>query len=427
MRIGKRSVEGLLDHGRDYTVWDDELSGFGVRVRPGGAKSYIAVFRPGGGRAATLRKLTLAPVGTVTPEEARTLARKAIAAAREGHDASRERMDARRAATLAELIDRFLSEHVERRVKPATASSYRHVLKMHVEPTLGATRAAKVTPAEVAKLHRSLAGKPAMGNRALAVLSSLYGWASRPENGHVPRGMNPVHGLDRNAERRRDRYLTDAELARLASALDEGETMGLPWAPSDKPRSKHTPKTHRTPLGEHAAAAIRLLLFTGARLREILHLRWEHADLERGLLRLPDSKTGAKTIVLNVPALAILNGLTRAGEYVIAGNDPTKPRADLHKPWDAVRRYANLKDVRLHDLRHTFASVGAGEGLGLPIVGKLLGHSQPATTDRYAHVDASPARRAANAIGERIAAAMAGRADGRNLAIAEDQFNARGK
>jgi integrase len=151
------------------------------------------------------------------------------------------------------------------------------------------------------------------------------------------------------------------------------------------------------------------LLFTGCRLREILHPRWEHVDLERGLIFLPDSKSGRKTVILNAPAMAILEGLERIGPYVVPGDDPQSQRADLKRPWKAVVRRAGLQGVRLHDLRHTYASFGAGGGLGLPIIGKLLGHTQASTTQRYAHLDADPLRLASNAIGGRIAAALEAR------------------
>jgi integrase len=148
------------------------------------------------------------------------------------------------------------------------------------------------------------------------------------------------------------------------------------------------------------------LIFTGARLREILHLKWDQIDFERGLLLLPTSKTGKKTILLNAPALAILNNLPRAGEYVIAGTSLDKPRADIKKPWKAVSKRAGLTGVRIHDLRHTHASVGAGAGLGLPIIGKLLGHTQAVTTQRYAHLDNDPLRKASERIASYLASAM---------------------
>jgi len=149
-------------------------------------------------------------------------------------------------------------------------------------------------------------------------------------------------------------------------------------------------------------------LFTGCRLREILDLRWENVDSERGLLLLPDSKTGRKTVILNAPALAILNRLERLGPYVIPGDDPQSPRPDLKRPWAAVIKRAGLEGVRLHDLRHTYASFGAGGGLGLPIIGRLLGHTQASTTARYAHLDNDPLRRASEAIAGTIAAALNG-------------------
>jgi integrase len=161
-----------------------------------------------------------------------------------------------------------------------------------------------------------------------------------------------------------------------------------------------------------AVAAVRLLMFTGCRLREILHLKWSEVDFERGLLFLGDSKTGKKSIVLNAPALAILQGLPDRGAYVIPGDLPDAPRSDLKRLWSAVTARSDLAGVRIHDLRHTFASYGAGGGLGLPIVGKLLGHTQAATTARYAHLDADPLRRAADTIGATIAAAMDGRKGG---------------
>ena len=162
-----------------------------------------------------------------------------------------------------------------------------------------------------------------------------------------------------------------------------------------------------------------MLILTGARLREILHLRWEHCDLQRGLLLLPDSKTGKKTIVLNGAALALLAELPRIGDFVIAGSNPQRPRADLQRPWALISKRAGLVGVRIHDLRHTYASVGAGSGLGLPIIGKLLGHRQAATTQRYAHLDAHPLRVAAEAISAPIAAALGASSAGALAATAK--------
>jgi integrase len=242
-------------------------------------------------------------------------------------------------------------------------------------------------------------------------MSSLFTYAGKAYL--VPIGFNPCRGIEKFYEEGRERYLSAEELARLGEALREGEMVGLPYAvDATKPTAKHAPReeSRRTLLGPHAAAAIRLLILTGARLREILHLKWDQIDFQRGLLLLPKSKTGKKTVILNAPAISVLSGLPRVGAYVIAGmsagQEDERPRSDLKKPWRAVSRRAGLEGVRIHDLRHTHASIGAGAGLGLPIIGKLLGHTQTATTARYAHLDNDPLRKASNHIANEIAAAM---------------------
>jgi integrase len=198
--------------------------------------------------------------------------------------------------------------------------------------------------------------------------------------------------------------------------IRQGETVGLPYAVDESsPKAKHAPKedNRRVILDPFAVAAIRLLILTGARLREILHARWKHVDFERGVIFLPDSKTGKKPIYLSAASLATLSALPRieGNPFVIPGEKAGQPRVDLKRPWAAVTKAAGLDGVRIHDLRHSFASVGAGASLGLPIIGKLLGHSQPSTTARYAHLDADPMRRAVEAIGATITAAMDGGAN----------------
>jgi integrase len=220
---------------------------------------------------------------------------------------------------------------------------------------------------------------------------------------------NPASGIAKFREAVRERFLTEPELLRLGEAIREAETVGIPWVKQSK--SKHARKSENriTNIGPHAAAALRLLIFTGARLRKILDLRWDHVDFQRGLLFLPDSKTGKtgkKTIVLGAAALAVLENLPHVGKFVIAGTDNEKARADLQRPWALVSKRADLAGLRLHDLRHSFASVGAGSGFGLPVIGKLLGHSNFKTTERYAHLAADPLRRASNAISGSIAKAM---------------------
>jgi integrase len=409
--ITKRHVDALLPTNREYFVWDRDLKGFGLRVQPTGEKSYVVKYRPGGGRKAPTRRVTLGRVGTITPDEARKLAKVKLGSVAHGLDPAAVKAAERGALTLKELTDLFLSEHVEAKRKPATASHYRDILQRIVLPELGTRQGEKITTADLARLHVRMKRRPYQANRMLAVVGSLYAFASKRKL--VPGGFNPVRGIDKYPEKGRERFLSGQELARLGGAIREAETVGIPWqVDTTKPTAKHIPKEKngRTVIGKHAAAAIRLLIFTGARLREILHLRWEDVDLERGLLSLPDSKTGKKAIVLNAPAMTVLASLPHVGAYVIAGQDAgtqkEKPRSDLNKPWRSVAKRAGLAGLRIHDLRHTHASFGAGAGLGLPIIGKLLGHARPATTQRYAHLDSDPLRRASEQIGVRLATAL---------------------
>jgi integrase len=410
-RITKRIVDRLQAMPRDYAVWDAELPGFGVRVRASGGRSYVVLYRAGSGRGAPVRRVTLGSVGKLTPDQARSLAKKILGNVAHGLDPAAVKAGERATPAVSELADRFMAEHVSSKLKPGTVAFYGDVLERIVKPEFGTTKADKLTRANVAKLHRKLGKTPFQANRTLEVISSMYTFAGG--NGIVPEGMNPALRIERFQEHRRERFLAVGELERLGAAIREAETTGIPWKVDEtKPKARHLPREQNrfTKIDAPAAAALRLLLFTGCRLREILHLRWEHVDIDRGLLFLPDSKTGRKTVILNAPALAVLSGLTRIGTFVIAGQaagtDEEKPRADLKRPWETVARRAGLDGVRLHDLRHTYASFGAGGGLGLPIIGKLLGHTQASTTQRYAHLDNDPLRRAAEAIGGQIAAAM---------------------
>jgi integrase len=406
-KLTKREVDRAVPRASRYTIFDEELKGFGLRVFPSGAKSWVVEYRPDhGGRRTAKRRLTLGSAVTLTPDEARRAARLELAKVRLGDDPLKVRTDGRRAATVAEVARAYLSDHAHAKRKPRTAEHYRDIIERIVIPEIGTMKAESVTRADVARLHLKWKHTHVQANRTLGIISGLYGFAAK--RGLVPEGTNPARGVEKYPESRRERFLSVDELVRIGAAIRAAETEGVAWDIDEtSPAAKHIPKNNRrTIIGPHAAAALRLLIFTGARLREILQLRWEHVDFERGLLLLPDSKTGRKTIILSAPALAILSDLARVGEFVIAGESPDAPRADLKRPWQVVARHAGLEGVRLHDLRHTYASIGAGRGLGLPIIGKLLGHAESRTTERYAHLDNDPLRKAANAIGGELAAAL---------------------
>jgi integrase len=408
-RISKSTVDSLFCSGgkdRDI-VWDDKLKGFGVIVYPTGLKSYVAQYRKDG----RSHRVVIGKHGRLTPNEARKEAKALLGDVEKGANPAFERRTKREAPTLDKVAEGFLAYAFGKK-KTGTARGYDNALRLHILPQLGTKRLTKITHADVESLHASMSDRRPQANRTLAVLSAAWSWAARHR--HVDAASNPTKGVEKYRERARERYLTKDELLRLSDALTAAETTGLLYSVDESnPKAKHAPKpeNRRRKFDSHSVAAIRLLTLTGARLREILDAKWEHVDLERGMMFLPDSKTGRKPIYLSAAAAAILSALPRidGNPYVIPGEKTGQPRVDLKRPWNAICEVAGLDGVRLHDLRHSFASVGAGASLGLPIIGKLLGHSQPSTTQRYAHLDADPMRRAAETIGSTIAAAMAGK------------------
>jgi integrase len=326
-RITKRTVDTLRPNDNEFTVWDDAVTGFGVRVRPTGSKSYVVVYRAGARRGAPVRRYTIASVGKITPERARARAKVILGAVATG--TTRRTRRPQNAAHLPWRNWRTASWPIMSKRKPATAEFFRDILDRLVKPAVGTTKADKLTRLQVGKLHSSLSATPFQANRVLVVVGSMYAFAGGA--GLVPEGTNPAKGIDKFKESRRERFLTSEEMERLGSAIREAETTGIPWK-VDKSNAKHVPKAKRsTKIAPPAAAVLRLLLFTGCRLREILHLRWEYVDIERGCLFLPDSKTGRQTIILNAPALSVLTALERVGPYVVPGDDPEQPRHDLKR------------------------------------------------------------------------------------------------
>jgi integrase len=381
---------------------------------PSGHKSFVVEYRPhGGGRGVATRRLTLGAYGALTPELARRAAQEALARVRLGQDPQAEKSRQRASLTIGGIVDSFLKDHVGSKLKAKTHVHYAGLLARLVSAH-GKMKAEVLTRSNVAILHQSMEDTPYFANRFLAAVSKMFSWSVK--RGLLPEDhLNPAKGIERYREHRRERFLTTDQLARLGDALREGETIGVPYDVDElKPGSKHAPKAdkRRTRLDPFATAAIRILVLTGARLREILDAEWSQVDFERGILFLADSKTGRKPIYLSAATLAVLAGLPRiaGNQHIIAGMKDGAARADLKKPWAAVVKAAGLEGVRIHDLRHSFASIGAGASFGLPIIGKLLGHTQAATTHRYAHLDADPLRKAVETIGATIAAAMDGAA-----------------
>ena len=384
-KITKRSVDALRpgSDGREAVIWDTEVKGFGVRTQRGGSKSYIVHYRAGTGRGAPLRKVTIGKHGSPwTAEAARREARRLLGLVEGGADPAASKVARREAPTIADVVERFHAEHAQAKRKASTARLYRVLLDRIILPAFGKRKVADITRADVAKFHHENRAAPYQANLTLAILSKMFSlaelWGLRPD------GSNPCRHVEKFRERKRERMLSADELARLGDALARFD--GSPYA----------------------VAAVKLLVFTGARLGEVLGLRWEWIDFERGEARLPDSKSGAKTLHLPPPALALLADLPRleGNPHVIVGHKTGAAMVDLQTPWQAIRGAAGLDDVRLHDLRQAFASVAVSSGMGLPIIGKILGHTQAATTARYAHLASDPVKAAAAAVAGKIAAAL---------------------
>ena len=388
--LTKRYVDSLKPGQKDDLVsWDSELKGFGIRVKPSGVKSYMVQYRNAAGRS---RRLTIGKHGPLTPSDARKLAKGKLGQVDKGRDPTEEARQTLTAPTVAELAERYIQEHAIPKKKARSVEEDRALLRRFLLPKFGRRKLAAITRADVQSLHHSLSGTPYQANRALALFSKMFNLAERW--GLRPDGSNPCRHVERYREKRRERFLSNDELARLGQALSEAE------ANATEPPS--------------AIAAVRLLILTGCRLQEVLGLRWDQVDYERRQLRFEESKTGQKTVALGAAALEVLSGLPRleGNPYVIPGKKDGAHFVGMPKVWQRIRKQADLEDVRLHDLRHSFASVGAGAGLSLPIIGKLLGHTQAATTQRYAHLADDPLKQAADTISNEIAAAMSGKPKG---------------
>lgn len=406
IRLSKTLIDAIEPSNKEQIVWDADAPGLGLRVRPSGAMSFIYQYRMGVGRKSPTRKLTIGAANKITPDDARKLARRYAAQVANGEDPAAIKADRRDAPTVSELYADWIAEmKAKGKHKPRTTAQYELLLAKHIDKAFGPKKSIDLTRKDISTWHLTYATKQITANRVVNTLSAMFNWAA--VEGKIP-AHNPASTITLFPEKGKERFLTSKEYLQLAKTLDEAEHPGLRWDPRLDGKTKHAPKEHNrfVQVSPYVIAAVRLFLFTGARLGEILNLRWTDFDVDRGTLTIPDGKTGKQTIVLNSAALDVIGGLEKAGDYIIAGRFPNKPRRDIKRPWARIREHAGIEDVRIHDLRHSFASVGVGVGLGLPIVGKLLGHKKTSTTEKYAHLDTEPQRRVADTIGNLISAAM---------------------
>ncbi len=384
MKLTKRQVDSAkCETNKPIYMWDGSIKGFGVKILPSGIKRYVFKYRSyGGGRRAVQRWMQLGTHGEMPFEKVREHARQVSAAVGRGEDPQGEKLAIRAAPTLRDAWERLEVELLPKR-KDITVRDYRAAWVNNIEPKLGKVKVRDVSRTDIDRLHKSISKTaPFLANRVLALLSKMMNMAEAWE--WRDQGTNPCRFVEKNEENKRERYLSGGELKRLGEALNSLVDLGLIWP--------------------DMANVFRLLLLTGARKNEIAACEWAWIDWENSIIRLPDSKTGAKPLYLSGSAVQVLKSqkiTTRRpdSEFVFPGVKRDGHIINLAKPWRLICQEADLPDVRIHDLRHTAASIAVGQGVALPIIGRLLGHSQAQTTARYAHVDSDPALAAANVVG----------------------------
>lgn len=392
VKLTKRVVEGFEARDKTYTVRDAELPGFSLRVYSGGRHAFFFRYRTGGGRGAPIREPRIGDFGPLTVDQARSIAKDWAAEVRRGGDPAATRNAERDAPIMAALFDQYLADYAAKRKKASSLRNDVRMIDKELKPVFGRMRVKDVTRQQVRAYHAALESKPFEANRRLALLSKVFSYAA-DELELIGRGDHPVKGIRRFKEEGRRRYLSDDEIMRLGTALKKAENGQL----------------ERT-FSPYAIAMLRLVLLTGARHNEILSLRWDEVNLPRGCLELGDSKTGRKEVYLSNAANEVLTALPRAdgNPFVIVGAKLGSHLVNIKDPWAAIRREAGLGDVRIHDLRHSFASIGVRAGMSLPLIGKLLGHKSVQTTARYAHLADDPLHAAASSIGADIEEAFRG-------------------
>ena len=403
-RITKRTLDALKP---GDIVWDSEVKGFGAR-RQRKAKTYVLKFRAGNRQ----RWLTIGRHGSPwTAGSARVEAKRLLGLVADGKDPAAFRDTLKDQPTVKDLCKRFLEDYAAEHKRPSSQQNDQANIQNHVIPLLGKVNVIDVTRADIDRFKRAVkdgktakdvklgprrrvivTGGPGVSNKCLALLSKMFNMAERW--GIRSDGTNPCRHVEKYRSQSRERFLSEKEMARLAEIL----------AAVEKDVTENP----------FVVAALRMLIFTGARMGEVLSLEWAHVDFDNAMLFLPESKTGKKVIYLSAPALEVLANIPRIknNPFVICGEKAGAHLVNLQKPWGRIRKQAGLEDVRIHDLRHNFASIAASGGLSLPVIGKLLGHARAATTERYAHLAADPLKAANEAIGQRIAAAMKGEAKG---------------
>ena len=387
-KLTKRVVESIPPDGnRDVVVWDTVLPGFGVRVKSSGTRSYLVQYRNRHGRS---KRSTIGQHGRITLDQARKQAKQLFADVGAGNDPVTERRAARDAPTMNQLLDRYITDHVEIHNKARTQAEFKRIVKLHIRPALGSLKAAGVTRQDVDRLHKSLRSTPRLANTVLSVLSKSFNlaelWGMRPDS------SNPARLIKRYPERKRARYATDEELRRLGAALH--------WV--EQEQSEHPSVIY----------AIRLLALTGCRLSEVIALQWDDVQFDSHQLNIRDAKAGGRLQSVGTVTMKTLAELPRhdGSPWVLPHADASRhlPDYTLKKAWRRIRALADLDDLRLHDLRHTVGTFAGQTGANAFLIRDKLGHATTAMTNQYVNHSHEPLRRLSNRVESRVDGAMTG-------------------
>ncbi len=385
-KLTKRYIDGLSPPERgEYVVWDTDLKRFGLRVKASGSKSFLIQYRNSYGRS---RRKSLGSYPPTPPEQARRTAQMELGRVTLGADPAQERHEALGVLTVRDASEKYLAEYVEVYSKSRTYAEARRSFAKYINPALGHLSIKEVTRQDLASLHRKLRKTPSLANRVIRVASGFFSFCLA-EGILTPDAAHPARGITPYKERRRERFLSIEELNAMGDAILSLEQSGE--------------------LSRLQCDAVRLVLLTGCRVGEVLNLTWHEVSLDQGSLFLKRSKTGQKVVVLGTAGTEILSRVPKISGYVFPS--PRKkdaPYTTLRGVWKKVCEEAGVDNVRVHDLRHTMASIGAQLGLSLQVIGRILGHSQVSTTARYAHLADDPVRQAVERIQGTIVAALNG-------------------
>ena len=375
MKLTNKNVEQLSIEKSGYIVWDSEVKGFGVRVNLNSKKTFILKFRVGQGRAAKVRKPVIGTFGVMKVEEARKIARKWLLEASEGNDP--KEVD-KTNMMLKDFCEVYIQQYAKIKKKQSSVEEDKRLMRLHILPSFGKVCIKDITRAMITKHHQTMHKTPHGANRVLSLLSKMMNLAEKWEYRLL--NSNPCRHIERYKEEGREVYLSMQQIEKIGRAIKELE------------------KTESL----YILAAIKVLLFTGRRTGEILTLKWEYLDFENSKMYLPDTKTGAKTFHLSSTVKQILLNLPSKEGYVFKSVVAGKRLTIVRHVWKKICILAGIYDVRVHDLRHTYASLAIHQGFSLPIISKMLGHTDTRTTERYTHLHDDPVNQAVDKIDQQL-------------------------